>query len=425
MNLFTLALKSLAIRKTTVSLTIVSLTLSFILLFTVDRLRREAEVGFTQAISQTDLIIGGRTGSVQLLLYTIFNVGTAGHGIDLSSYERIKSMPSVKWAVPMAMGDSHRGFRVVGTTTDYFANFKYRQDQALAFHEGLSFSKGNEIVIGWDVAKKLNYELNDEIIITHGVTKGEGVLKHDDKPFVIKGILAATGTPVDQSVFVSLEGHSALHHEGLDEKGQTDHEDQSNHDDHDDGEPKVGGGEKLNAILLGLNSKMDLLRIQREINEDKVDPMMAIIPGVVAAELWQNLGHIETILTGISYLVLIVGLMSLVVSLLTSLNERRREMAILRAIGVSAHKIRILFLTEALAMVVVSILTSIAGSFLLMWVGSGWVVNQFGVYFTSSWLGTEDLVKVCLVLLVGIGAALIPAQRAMRMSLKDGLSQKI
>lgn len=425
MNLLSLAIKSLANRKTTVSLTIVSLTLSFVLLFTVDRLRREAEVGFTQAISQTDLIVGGRTGSVQLLLYTIFNVGTAGHGIDYSSYERIKSNPSVKWAVPMAMGDSHRGFRVVGTTPNYFTNYKYRQGQALVFHQGLSFSQENEIVVGWDVAQKLNYELNDEIVITHGVTKGEGVIKHDDKPFVIKGILAATGTPVDQSVFVSLQGHRALHHEGKHKEAPAVKGSHSDHDMHDEhgaeGEPE----EKLNAILLGLNSKLDILNMQREINSDKADPMMAIIPGVVAAELWQNLGHIETILTGISYLVLIVGLMSLVVSLLTSLNERRREMAILRAIGVSAHKIRILFLLEALAMVVVSILTSIAGSFLVIWLGSGWVVNQFGVHFTSSWLGTEDLVKVALVLLVGVGAALIPAQRAMRMSLKDGLSQKL
>ena len=205
-----LTVQSLTNRWPTALLTVLAISLSVTLFLGVEKVRGGAKASFANTISGTDLIVGARAGGIQLLLYAVFRIGNATNNITMASLEDIANRPEVAWIVPMSLGDSHRGFRVLGTTVDYFTHYRYRQRQSLAFQEGGAFEDIFDAVVGADVAAALGYRLGNPLVIQHGI--GElSSQDHSDKPFRIVGVLEKTGTPVDRSVHVSLEAIEAIH----------------------------------------------------------------------------------------------------------------------------------------------------------------------------------------------------------------------
>jgi len=416
-----LALKSLKNRSLASILTVISIALSVILLLSVERAKRAAEEGFTQTISQTDLIVGARSGPTQLILYTVFNMGNATHNISYQTYQDIQKNPAIEWTIPYSLGDGHRGFRVVGTTNDFFEHYRFRGDRRVELQEGKPLEGLWDVVIGSDVARKLNYKLGEKIVVAHGVTHGEGIQKHDDKPFTVTGIMKPTGTALDQSLYVSLEGIEAMHIDWKDGAAPT---------------PQTAIGadkirkedikiDQITAFFLRTKSRIDTLRLQREINNYKEEPLLAIIPGVTLSELWHGLSYVEQVLKAISWMVVAVGFMAMLIALTTSLNERRREMAILRALGASTSKIIALLVFESTLLtfmgIVLGTVISVAGTALLR----PWLETEFGFYLEGGALGKTELMYLAATLVGGILIGLIPARRAQQMALKDGLSVKI
>ncbi|MBF0470247.1 MAG: ABC transporter permease, partial [Gammaproteobacteria bacterium] len=210
MSMFKLALKSLLNRRLTIGLTLLSIALSVALLLGVERLRTESRASFANTISGTDLVVGARSGSIQLLLYSIFRIGNATNNISWESYQEIANHPMVAWTIPISLGDSHRGFRVMGTTEDYFKHYHYGRNHPLQFSAGGPFTEVYDAVLGADVAANLGYVLKEEITVAHGAGK-INLFEHDDKPFTVVGILAKTGTPLDRTVHISLAGIEAIH----------------------------------------------------------------------------------------------------------------------------------------------------------------------------------------------------------------------
>ena len=155
MIILRLAWQSIMNRKFTTILTILSIAVSAMLLLGVEKVRTSARTSFINTISGTDLVVGARTGGVQLLLYSVFHIGDATANITWKTVEDIKKRDEVKWIVPIALGDSHRGYRVVGTSSEYFKRFRYRRDIALQFVEGQKFSDLFDAVLGADVALSL------------------------------------------------------------------------------------------------------------------------------------------------------------------------------------------------------------------------------------------------------------------------------
>jgi putative ABC transport system permease protein len=176
MIFLSLAWKSIKNRRLTTFLTVFSIALSTALLLSVERAQRAAEEGFTQTISQTDLIVGSRSGPINLILYTVFNMGSATNNISMETYQELKKNPSVEWTIPYSLGDGHRGFRVVGTDENFYQHYRFRGDQSVQILAGASASGLWDAVIGSDVAKELEYKLGQKIVIAHGVTKGQGIL---------------------------------------------------------------------------------------------------------------------------------------------------------------------------------------------------------------------------------------------------------
>lgn len=414
-----LALQSLRNRWFTALLTILAIALSVLLLLGVEKVRTGARQSFADTISGTDLIVGARSGSLQLLLYSVFRIGNATNNITWASYQDIAKQPEIAWMVPLSLGDSHRGFRVLGTTPDYFAHYKYRQTHELQFSAGKVFGDLFDAVIGADVANTLGYKVGDPIIVAHGVGSVSFV-EHDDKPFRVAGVLATTGTPVDRTVHVSLEAIEAIHvdwQSGARIPGQ---EASVNDVRRMDLKPKA-----ITAALVGLKSKLATFRLQRAINAYPQEPLSAILPGAALQELWGLVGTAETALSAVSAMVVITALLGMVTMILTTLNERRREMAILRSVGARPRTILGLLTAEATLLILAGVGLGVALLYAGLLLAQPFVDKTYGLHLAIDPPRLREWVMLGAIVAAGIAAGLIPAVRAYRLSVADGMTVRV
>ncbi len=415
MQIILLSLKSIFNRKTTALLTIFSIAISVMLLLGVERIKDKAKTSFANTISSTDLIVGARSGSIQLLLYSVFRIGNATNNVTWKSYRDIATQSNVSWTVPLSLGDSHRGFRVLGTNNDYFKYYRYGDKRSLTFLSGVPFDDLFDTVIGSDVAASLDYKLGDPIVVAHGLGQ-EGFSKHDDKPFRIAGILHKTGTPVDRTVHISLRAIEAIHIDwksGARIPGKTISADEVR--------KKELRPRAITAFLIGLKSRLATFSMQRSINKYREEPLLAILPGAALQELWSLMGTAETALSLISVFVVVSGLLGMLTMLLASLKERRREMAILRSVGARPAHIFGLFLFESTILTAIGILTGLVLLFAMLIISQPIINSQFGVFISLSMLTMREVTIISLIILAGTIIGTVPAYQAYRQSLIDGM----
>ena len=417
MHLLRLALASLANRRATALLTVLAIAVSSCLLLAVERVRTETRSSFASTISGTDLVVGARSGAVNLLLYSVFRIGNATNNIRWDSYQQIATMPRVKWAIPMSLGDSHRGYRVLGTSAAYFAHYRYGAQQPLRLAEGRAFDDPFEVVLGAEVADALGYRLDEELVLAHGVGR-VSLTRHDDKPFRVAGILARTGTPVDRTLHISLAGMQALHvdwQHGMPARGAA-------RIDAEQARQLDLQPQAITAVLLGLDSRIATFAVQRAINGYSGEPLLAILPGVALQELWNLMGTAEQALLLISACVVLVGLVGMLTALLASLGERRREMAILRSVGARPWQVAGLLLAEALSLTLAGLLLGLALLYLALVTGQGWVQTHYGLYLPLGWPSRHEWLLLGATLGAALLLGLLPAWQAYRQSLVDGLN---
>jgi putative ABC transport system permease protein len=410
-----LALKSLRNRGLTAALTVASIALAVLLLLGVERIREESRESFAAAVSGTDLIVGARTSPVHLLLSTVFHVGNVANNVSWDSYRALAQRPEVAWTIPLSLGDSHRGYRVLGTDDDYYEHLRFGRDRRLAFAQGHAPRNDGEAAVGAEVARALGYKAGDAIVIAHGA--GEvSFAQHERHPFIISGILARTGTPVDRTVHVSLQGLDAVHEDPAEEEDPIDAALRGDHGH------AVHGPKAITAFLVGLKSRPAALGFQRTVNEYAGEPLTAILPGVALQEVWEITAAVERTLLAVSALVVVVGFAGMLVALLTSLGERRREMAVLRAMGARPGQIFSLMLGEAALLTVAGIVVGVAILYLALVAGQAWIESRLGLFIVVGWPSARELALVGIVALSGILIGLIPAWRVYRLSLADGMT---
>jgi putative ABC transport system permease protein len=419
MTILPLALKSLANRRFPALLTLATIAISVMLLLGVQHVRDEARQSFASTISGTDLIVGARSGPINLLLYAVFHIGDATNNVSWQSYKEISSLPDVAWSIPISLGDSHRGFRVVGTTSEFFSHYLYGAKHPLEFSAGVAFNDLYDAVLGAEVAAKLGYVIGQPIVVAHGT----GVLttaEHTDKPFRIVGVLRRTGTPVDASVFVSLAAIEAIHvdwQSGTRRPGQTITAEQARQQDLT---PRA-----ITAFLLGLKSRIATFGLQRQINEYSEEPLLAILPGVTLQQLWGLVGVAENALLVVSALVVVAGLLGMLTALVTTLNERRREMAILRSIGARPHHVFALLVLEALLLTIGGIAAGLALLYLGLVLARGFVEAHYGLQISLGMPNAQEWILLGAVCGSGLFAGCLPAWLAYRNALADGLSLRL
>jgi len=392
--LLKLAIKSLVDRKNSVALTCIAMTISVFVLLGVEHIRKESKESFSSTISGADLIVGARSGRLNLLLYSVFRMGSPVNNISWRSYQEISTNPSVAWTIPISLGDSHKGFRVLGTTNDYFRHFKYGRKQSLDVEQGNQFGAVFDVVLGAEVATNLNYQLGDPIVLSHGVGDTSFTV-HDRHPFTITGILAPTGTPVDQTVHVKLEGIEAIH--------------KDNDIGNNDLQPT-----SITAFIVGLTSRITTFRLQREINEYKREPLMAILPGVALSELWRMMSLFESTLQLISSMVFVAALLGLAALMASSIRERKKETHLLRIIGAPPGVLFFLFQLEALLVSLVSIIAASSLLYISLSVAQKVISTQLGLHLGINLFTYNTLIIAIAIILATLLVASLPAFQAYR-----------
>jgi putative ABC transport system permease protein len=418
-TLLRLSLHSAWNRRFTLGLTLVAITLSICLLIGVERVRQDAKEGFDQAISGTDLVVGARTSPVQLMLYSVFRIGAATNNIRWESFRWLAEQPEVAWAIPLSLGDSHRGFPVLGTSSAYFEHFRYGRSRQLEFISGKPFSGIFEAVIGAEIADGLGYHLGHKIVLNHGMGD-TGLADHADKPFTVVGVLARTGTPVDRTVHISLEALEAIH---LDWQG---------------GAPIPGLSippeyvtkfdltpKEITSALIGLQNRAAVFKVQRTVNEYSKASLLAVMPGVALDELWQVVGMVERTLLAISAMVVAVGLTGMIAVVLASLNERRRELAILRSVGAKPRDIFTLLAMEAFAVALIGAFLGVVLLGVLTALMAPIVQAHFGLIIQLRVVSMTELTWLSAIIGAALLASLVPGYRAYKASLADGLSPRL
>jgi len=484
-----LAFQSLRSRFFTSFLTVASIALSVTLLVGIEHVRSGVRESFAGTIRGVDLIVGARGGTLQILLSTVFGIGAPAGAVTMDTYERWANHPAVSWTIPYALGDSHRGYRVVGTTNEFYERYRYRQDGRVTFAAGAPAEKETDVVIGADVAERLGYTVGAPIVVTHGL-QGGGISDHEAHPFTIVGVLDRTFTPIDRAIYVTLEGIEAMHEDfeampvsappaiGAVPEGtpsmpgaeappampgaeappampgytpppctpsmpgaepppvavapqpEPDHDDHEDDEDHAD-ESAAGDHadhdhrpEQITAFFVGTRNRFEALQLQREMNTDLTEPLTAVIPGVSLGELWQNISSAEVGLRIVAFFAVAIGLTGMLVALYSSLDARRREMAILRAVGAGPRTIVSLLVFESALLAVLGCVLGVALVYLILSLGQGAIEARSGIHLAVRALGVTEWKYLALVLGAGTLIGFVPAVKAYRNSLTDGLSPR-
>jgi putative ABC transport system permease protein len=417
-----LASRSAWNRRGTLSLVLLSIALATLLLLSLERMRADVRQSFSQSVSGTDLIVGARTGPVQLMLYAVFRVGGATNNIRMESVQAIARHRAVAWVVPLSLGDSHRGFPVLGTTLEYFSHFQYGDREPLKLAQGRPFAGTldglYDAVLGAEVAQALSYPLGQRIVLSHGAGAIPGA-EHADKPFTVVGILARTGTPVDRTVHVSLQAIEAIHLDwasGAPVPGVVIPAGQARKFDL---EPKL-----VTAALVGLKTRAAVFNVQRFVADYDGEALLAVLPGVALDELWDAVGVGEKALLGMSALVALVSLAGLVAVVLAGLNERRRELAVLRAVGAGPRHVLMLLAGEGALVTLAGVALGTLMTLVLVVAAGPWIQSRFGIGLQLSAPTVSQWLLLAAIVAAGLLASLVPGLRAYRMSLADGLAPR-
>ncbi|WP_309043867.1 ABC transporter permease [Marinobacter sediminicola] len=409
-----LASASLWHRRKVLALVCLTLTLSVTLLLGIQYLRTEVKQSFTSTISDTDLIIGARSGQLNLLMYTVFHIGDATNNIRWSTFQDLKQDARIDWLIPISLGDSYKGFRVVGTDKGFAEHFRFGRGQPLNLAAGHWFDGIFDVVLGAGVARTLTHGLGDKIILSHGGGR-TSFSNHKDTPFTVTGILEATGTPVDQAVYISLQGMEAIHvgwESGIAIPGRTLTPEKAQNRDLT---PKT-----ITAVFAGLDRKILTFRVQRDLNQYAGEPLSAMLPGVALSELWRLMSQFEQALLGITGFVVVTSLIGLIAVLLTLQTQRAHEIAILRATGASPGLIASLYLIECLALALGACVISLALGALAISMFGPWLLTNYGIQLQLRPLTFEEWSLLISVPLAALLVALIPAFSAWRQSRSQG-----
>jgi putative ABC transport system permease protein len=420
MSTLRLALLSLWNRRGTALLTVFAIAISVALLLGVQQVRTAARDGFANTVSGVDLVVGARSGPLNLLLYSVFRVGDATANVSWQSYQKIARHPDVAWTIPISLGDSHRGFRVMGTNGAYFEHYQFAGSRELRFAAGRPFSDLYEAVIGSDVAGELGYSVGTRVVIAHGI--GDvSFAKHEDKPFTVVGVLERTGTPVDRTVHVGLEAITAIHVDWQSGARAP----QGARVGADEARSRDLTPESITAFMVGMRSKVMTFTMQRAINDYRQEPLLAILPGVALSQLWSLVGIADTALMIVAAFVVLAGLLGMLTAILTSLNERRREMAILRSVGARPRHIFTLMVSEAGLLATLGVALGVALTYLLLAFARPLLERRFGIFVQIGGLSGYDLAILGTIVVAAVLMGFVPAWRAYRNTLSDGLTIRV
>ncbi len=400
-----IAIQSAFARRGALLIMVLSTAISVAILLGVFKIRDDTKTSFANAISGVDLIVGAKGSPTELILYSVFHIGRASNTIPASLEKTLAELKQVAWVIPVQLGDTYRNYPVVGTSLDFFSRVK-AQGRPLQLAQGsaLTDPQAFDVVLGHTVAKNTKHRIGAQIAISHG--SGSGPKQdHSDSPFRIIGILEANGTPIDNAVFISTNAFDALH-------------------DIADGGlqfARLNPDSQVSAFFIGLRDRGSVFSVRRQIDA-LPNSLMGVMPGVALDELWATMEIAENALLLIALGVLVTTILGITATLLVSLESRRRELAIFRAVGAKPYQLLSLILTEAFMVCVIGILMGWTLLQFIILIASDYLRQEWGVVSEPGLPNLNDGLSLMYLLLVVLISACIPAIKAYRMALSEGLN---
>lgn len=438
MSIWRIAWGYLWSRKFTTSLTLLSVALAVGLISAVLTLHSETRKRFEQEGAAFHIVVGHKGSPLQLVLSAVYFMDVPTGNILLCDYEQLRRHEDVASAYPVSMGDTYEGFRIVGTVAelfDYTWPDPITQEPRNPFHmaDGRRFKKPMEAVLGSFVARKTGLRVGDRFTGTHGfieVPDEEQLMSHAHEPYEVVGILSHSNTPFDRAIFCDLQSVWDLHPHGLnddeesptspvkpEEKAEQAHE---GHEEH--AERHEDHAQQITAILVALNSPAQRFQFKEYV--DKEYNAMAARPIDEVAKLYtQLLGPAKTVLMSVGWLVVVISALSILIGLYLSIVQRKRDLAIMRALGASAPEILGAVLVEAFWVTALGI-------------GAGWVLGKivsaglglvlaqrYGFVIAKFGLSPDEIMAFATVAFVGIVAGILPAWQAYRTDVARDLAE--
>ena len=411
MSLWKIAWRSIQQRALVSLLTAISMGLGVALVVSVLVVYGVVYQSFHRGGEGYDLIIGAKGGKEQLVLNTVFYLSQPIGNIPYSFYEELtegKFAGHVETAIPVCMGHSYQGFRVVGTIPEMFTELKYRGDQSYTFDQGENFKDENpfDAVLGASAAARTRLQVGEKFQAVHGMGDGGRVHK---ETFNVVGILAPTGTPVDRAIFVNMAGFYEIH--GA--EAIAEHE----HQGHGDEEKQI------TAVLVCIRptppGRTDV--VARLINDGKV--AQAAVPARVIADLFEGIvGKLQWILLGMAVLTVVVAGISIMVSIYNSMSDRRHEIAVMRALGARRVTVMLIILMES---ILLSLIGGVCGLLLghgMIWACSPWIVDWTGVVVGLLQFQWMELVLIPGLIVLASAVGYLPALTAYRTDVAQSLT---
>ena len=440
---FTLAFQSLLNRWLSCLLIILTLSFSISLFFTVSRIQESVKSSFQNTISGVDSVIASRGGDLQILLNSVFLIGQPNTTIKWNTYKDIKDKKVINWVVPISLGDSHKGYRVIGTNNNYFSKMKYSSGKNIEFMVGKAFTDVFDVVLGSLVANKLNYTINSDISISHGLSESGQIHTfktdnnnddHEDHDeyanheehnehdyenlgFKVVGILKPTGTPIDSAVYISLAGYEAMHSGWIGNQKVIDVS-------IDQILEKELQPKSLSAIFVSLKNRTQVFQFQRDVLNYNKEAITSVMPGITLSRLWTLTGNVDRAFKIITFFIIIIALLGMISMTIAGLNSRRREMAILRSVGASPSNIVSLLLFESIIISVVSCISGYIIMIVIFVLGKDYLQNNYGIFIDGFSIKIYDLQIIISIIFAALIATIIPAVQIYKNTLRDGLSVK-
>ena len=392
-------------------------------------LNKQLQDQFSRNIRGIDMVIGAKGSPLQLILSSIYQIDSPVGNIPFDEAERLTRNPMIKTAIPLAMGDSYKSFRIVGTNKKYLDHF------GATLAQGQLFKADLEVVIGPRVAAATGLKVGDSFASQHGLD-GNGE-EHDDKKYKVVGMLAPGNSVCDQLILTNIASIWAVHNHGngRDEdhdheeatpataEAKPDHHEEEAHADGDDHEAEAGPepSPEITAMLVKFRNPMGMM-LKRGI--DNNSKLQAALPAIEVNRLFDLLGVGVQTLRGLALAIIIVAGISVFVSLYNSLKERRYEMALMLSMGATRAQLFGMLLLEGLVLALIGFVAGLTLSRLGLWLLSQFVEGNYHYSFSDASILPDEWWLLTVSVGIGLIAAALPALGVYRMNISQTLAEE-
>lgn len=413
MSLWHIAWSYLWNRKLTTAMTIISVSLGVALISAVLTLREQTQKRFEEEGQAFDLVVGAKGNPLQLVLSTVYFLDAPTGNMPLADFERIREMEDVVAAFPLSLGDTFRGYRIIGTERALM-DFEWGERRPYVLAEGRYFEKPYEAVVGAAVAQDTGLKVGATFVGTHGFIETPDAHVHEDKPYTVVGVMERSGTPNDRAIFCDLESVWDIHSHGDDHEDcdDPDHDHDHDHDPHSE----------ITAGLIKLASPA--LRFEYKDRINKTFNVMAAVPVNEIQKLYEQLlGTAKAVLLAIGYLVVVISSMSILIGLYMSILQRKRDLAVMRALGATRGEIFGAVIIEAFWVTVLGLAVGWALGSMVCYVLDLYLVDKLGFHVSAMSVSADLFTAYSAVLLMGLVAGILPAWQAYRTDIARDLAE--